>query len=446
MKKNVLILIFSLCAISFTCAFAQNASKDYKTHIVKWYEDINSISKLYSIPVDVIVEVNCLTSKTLKARQVLLIPENYVAPVVNDTFPSQVVPLVPVIKADTVVTLIPEDPNKFSIGLVLPFHDRKESVNNNSSDFYCGTLMALKQVKDEGLDIHLIVNDFSDNVDSAQLAGCKFIIGPIRSGDVSATIKTVGTDKLVVSPLDTRVDSLLSQYPNIIQAAVSSEKQWNSVIEWKGSSNLPVRWVIVTSEHDQSTDNDFFSLAKNLGTNTSLVKCGVTGNILGWDTIFNEFYHFNVVLAISNEAILNNAVRNMSIFVPKGNVTVFCNSRIRSYDSIPVENIHKANVYSFCSYFVDYSDPKTLDFIHKYRALYSSEPSQFAFQGYDLTYFMLKTYSKYGSEWKTKICFEDKWQMIQTCFKFVQQSGGSLANEGIRIVEYGKDWTLKSVD
>ena len=48
--------------------------KDYTVHIVKWYEDLNSIARNYNVDPQDIIDLNGLKSSILKSRQELKIP------------------------------------------------------------------------------------------------------------------------------------------------------------------------------------------------------------------------------------------------------------------------------------------------------------------------------------------------------------------------------------
>ena len=52
----------------------QDAQKDYKEHVVRWYEDIDDIARRYGISVQRIMDYNGLKTRKLSTRQVLRIP------------------------------------------------------------------------------------------------------------------------------------------------------------------------------------------------------------------------------------------------------------------------------------------------------------------------------------------------------------------------------------
>ena len=84
------------------------------------------------------------------------------------------------------------------------------------------------------------------------------------------------------------------------------------------------------------------------------------------------------------------------------------------------------------------------DFLLKYRALYNTEPSQFAFQGYDIAHYFISLCHKYGKDWTDKIEESEK-AMLQSTFKYLKQGTGGYINNGVRRITYGPNWTTTQV-
>mgnify|MGYP002519781440 CR=1 FL=1 len=91
---------------------------------------------------------------------------------------------------------------------------------------------------------------------------------------------------------------------------------------------------------------------------------------------------------------------------------IFSPSRIRNYETIEVENFHNTKLHVSLGYYIDYSDKKVMDFIMKYRALFNAEPTQFAFQGYDIASYFISQCSRQGGKWMKKID-ENQYKAIQ---------------------------------
>lgn len=62
------------------------------------------------------------------------------------------------------------------------------------------------------------------------------------------------------------------------------------------------------------------------------------------------------------------------------------------YQTIDPALFIKYNVHVSTSYFVDYTDAATIDYLNKYKAIYYSEPTELSFRGFDQGMFFLKDY------------------------------------------------------
>lgn len=419
----------------------------YTVHIVKWYEDLSTISGRYGVPEDVIIAVNNLQDNKIKTRQELLIPtsEKY-WPAASASVPGAITDEEGTIAQEYADTLSPYPTTSIKFSLVMPL-GRKDA---NSLDFYSGALMAVRALGGEGLDIEFNVRDLNDAGGFENgLEGNDFIIGPIQNGDMKRLLEKVDEQAVVVSPLDNRSGKVLGTgRRSFVQAAATADSQYGEAFVWAkeifGNQDT-VKYVIISSALDKAALNDAENMARAAGISYSICKTGVQGEIENWEAVSNlpGSGHNAVILASNNEAVLNNALRNTDILALQGNVSVFALSRIRSYETIPVENLHKAGVRVLCPYYVNFDDGSTLDFIHRYRALFNTEPSQFAFQGYDLVYFMVKTYARYGRNWKYLITQDEAMDMLQTSFKLRRDSNGVLTNCGMKRVVYDTDCRVR---
>jgi ABC-type branched-subunit amino acid transport system substrate-binding protein len=152
-----------------------------------------------------------------------------------------------------------------------------------------------------------------------------------------------------------------------------------------------------------------------------------------------------VLIASESEAFVNDVVRNLNMMIhQKYNVVLYGASKIRSFETIEVENFHKTNMHVSLTYYIDYNDPRVKSFLLKYRALFNTEPSQFAFQGYDIASYFIEMCSKYGKNWPEHMSNEAK-SMLQSSFRCVKNGDGGYVNHGVRRIEYGKDWTISKV-
>lgn len=444
MKHLLTILLISIAA-AVTSAAQVTPREGYTVHVVKWYEDLNTISAKYGVPADIIIKVNNLKDGIVRARQELLIPDGsqeqmkqieQLGAEQDDAVQEQEPGILPV-----------QSPvSSIDICLLLPLSET-DAAQNNNLNFYSGVLMAVRRAGEEKrLNIHLDVRDFSKVSSELNSLSSRndFIIGPIRESDVKKVLDAVDSMTLVVSPLDQKASELCKTHRNLIQAPTGMEEQYNSIAASVSRSSAN-RTVVVCDKADSvSLEMAVNALKKEMVSDIMYCNCGVQGDIADIEKAVVGEAPINVILAVSNEAVINNAVRNIGIIAARREgIRVYGTSRVSGSKLIPVENIHKAEINVYCPFYIDYSDPETLSFIHRYRALFNSEPSQYAFQGYDIASFMINTYAKYGKGWREMIAGEAECRMLQTSFK-LQDCGtnGGLINTAVRKTTYTGDYKI----
>ena len=144
---------------------------------------------------------------------------------------------------------------------------------------------------------------------------------------------------------------------------------------------------------------------------------------------------------------MNDVIRNLNLLIhSKYKVTLYGAAKIRSFDTIDIDNLHNTRFHSSLSYYIDYEKPEVMNFLMEYRALCGTEPTPFAFQGYDTLKYFGTLCSQYGDRWPEYLQSE-RQEMLQSGFKFkvrTKEDGtnGGYVNTAIRRIVYGKDYSV----
>jgi ABC-type branched-subunit amino acid transport system substrate-binding protein len=155
-----------------------------------------------------------------------------------------------------------------------------------------------------------------------------------------------------------------------------------------------------------------------------------------------------VVIASESEAFVNDVVRNLNLIeYQKCEVVLYSPSKNRNFETIDVDNIHNTSLHTSLSYYINYDDPKVKNFLLKYRAMFNTEPTQFAFQGYDLATYFIDLVSRYGEKW-SEMMPENEKKMLQSTFRFRKAGNdeGGYINNGVRRISYEEGWKVKEQD
>lgn len=447
-------------------------------HTVKWYEDLSSIAAKYNVSENAIIQANGLKDKKLKNRQTLIIPERDTKttfikdePAVAVATSSATVEVEEDAKtenehadslearksyllADFWTSLTSTTKRDINAALILPFKATGTSSSRNSMDFYSGVLLAVKEMSHNNINIHLNVYDIAtgvSNISRQTLLDCDMIIGPIAPNDITQINELIDGKRPLISPLDQRAEKLTSKYNNLIHAPSSQYSQFTDIANWIKEDMQAGDKVIVISEKE-ARQNDVGAILKTIIDKSQIDYTPFAYSILEGRDIQETLESKltaeginRVVIASESEAFVNDAVRNLNLVVyNKFPVVLYAPAKIRTFETIEVENFHNTSLHTSLTYNIDYDSKAVQDFIRRYRSMFNTEPSQFAYQGYDITKYFAEMISKYGSDWTSQIDKEDT-EMLQNSFMFRTSGHGGYINNGIRRLIYGADYSIEEV-
>ena len=438
---------------------AEKKVKAPRIHIAKWYEDLDVISEQYGVSVEDIMAANQLKGRKLSKRQKLIIPypgekveqteeTTDIVAEVNEATTEDI----KVVSADTLKPIEPK--NEVSATMLMPLTTDKGEPNRNNMDFYCGALLAVYDMANEGINCKLNVLDTHNSevqFSVESLTGSDFIIGPVSTADLTRLFNLIGDNTLVVSPLDPRADKLTVNHGSMVQIPTPQATQYRDLVKWieedfkdgdkaviiteKGARQSAVTTVMKEALDSSSLKFDSFSYSILEGRDVSEPLTALMSN-MGTNRI---------LIASESEAFVNDVIRNLNLLIYSNiDLTIYVPSKIRSFETIEVENLHKTSMHVSLAYYIDYENPEVKDFLLKYRALYNTEPNQFAFQGYDVTRYFIDLCSKYGDSWKQYI-EEHDMSTLQSSFMIRKQHIGGYINSGVRRIIYENGYSVKPV-
>ncbi|MBE6239515.1 MAG: LysM peptidoglycan-binding domain-containing protein [Bacteroidales bacterium] len=442
------------------------SSKKQKTHTVKWYEDLDVIAEKYGVTVEAIMMANNLTGRKLSKRQKLIIPEPGETPEVDFIYTETEAETEvteneesTLADADTITVMTggpdpewlfaPKD--EVNVTLILPMKASTESVSRNNMDFYSGVLLAVKDLADAGISTQLNVYDSSDEthpIVSEDIDESDLIIGPVSSTDLRMLLESDTDPRMVISPLDSRAEELAYRHSNFIQVPTPQMSQYKDIMNWIREDYMPGDTLIMIKEKT-ARQTDGVKQMIQAADSSGLTFIPFSYSILEGRDITEPLTSLmtatgvnRVVIASESEAFVNDVVRNLSILLyNKLNVVLYAPARIRNFETIEVENLHKTAAHISLGYLIDYDSQQVKNFLLKYRALYNTEPTQYAFQGYDIATYFIGMCGRYGSHWTRKLD-DEQTQMLQSTFMFVPAENGGYVNQGIRRLVYGDEWSV----
>lgn len=438
------------------------APEKKKTHTVKWFEDIEGIAARYGISVEALMKANNLNSRKLAKRQKLVIPsqdecqdEEDIDKMVADTSGVSDTTFM----ADSIAAedtglfpglLFPK--KKVEVSLLMPLNATGTTSSRQNMDFYSGVLLATYDLANDGISTHLNVYDVANGnlpVTEDRIMSSDIVIGPVATGDISRVFDMAPDTKALISPLDPRAGALVSGRKAMIQAPTPHSAQYEDLASWIKDDMKPGdRCLVITEKGARQTDaiTDMMSAIDSCGITYSplsysiLEGRNVTASL---EYLMAENATNRVYIASESEAFVNDVVRNLNLMIHKKyDVVLYAPSKIRSFETIEVDNFHNAHMHVSTGYYINYDDASVKEFLLKYRALFNAEPTQFAFQGYDIARFFISMCSKYGNRWMEKLD-DQTMNMLQSTFSFIKTEDGGYINNGVRRIIYEDGWTVR---
>lgn len=431
--------------------------KSTRIHIAKWYEDLDVIAEQYNVTVDDIIKANNLKGRKLAKRQKLVIPypgEEIAA--TADNTEDQLTSVIVETAAET-----PEVPDssyavkpktEVNATILLPLTNADGETNRNNMDFYCGALLAVYDMAENGIDCKLNVYDImngSTQFGPENLTGSDVIIGPVSSADLTRLFNVTGNRCYVVSPLDPRAERLIPDNTTMIQIPTPQAVQCQDLINWmeedfkEGDRAVMItekgaRQTAITTAVKEALDSSSF--AYNTFSYSILEGRDVTEALTELMTAEGSN---RIVIASESEAFVNDVIRNLNLLIYNNiDIVLYASSKTRSFETIEVENLHKTAMHVSLAYYIDYEDPMVKNFLLKYRALFNTEPNQFAFHGYDVVRYFVDLCSKYGDSWTENMENADS-QMLQSTFNIRKLPAGGFINNGVRRIIYENGYSVR---
>lgn len=459
LQKNAILLIpIREGARANEAPATSSASQNYLEHIVRWYEDIDDIARRYNVRTEDIIALNGLKGRKLSTRQVLKIPvaqpEPEPVPVAADTVAVTVEEVKGDEQAAPVVTeVVPEVPDSAllaqrsregaNFSLILPLR-AASNISEINMDFYSGVLMAMKDLEAEGVKVNMHVYDLNAGIPPIEdLVKSDFVLGPVASRDLEAILQRVEGRVPVISPLDQKAASLSANYKNFVQVPSATDHQYEDLAQWVMEDMKPTDKVLLI------TEKGAVNVTAPVAIRSALARREMSYGILNYaisegrgipatlsEVMAAKDSLNRVIVATENEAFMGDVVRNLGIMQSKGyKLVMYAPSRVRTFDTIEGTAYHDASLHICTSYHVDYSDPQVERFVREYRSLFRTEPSQFAFQGYDTARYFVVHCIRYGKAWPRMLGAE-RSSGLHTDFLFIPDENGNNHNRAVRRIVF----------
>lgn len=369
------------------------------------------------------------------------------------------------------------DPTKtYNVALLLPFYFNMNdttgwsdktgkiySKSKNYIEFYAGSLLALNELKKQGLSFNLQVIDtkgdslyIANYLRNHDLSDFNLFIGPAFSGELQVVGDYAWEHQInIVSPLSVK-PAFIDHNPYAFQVAPTPDIQMKYVADYLNQIDTK-NYIVIHNGNakNQEYESEYNYIAEFKRQFYASIKSDNLDQVR-----YNEYYYYStsgdmlnsafmkgreniVIIPSTDRAFVTDVMGKLNGYSYEYNVKVFGRQTWERFESIDIDNFHNTQTHYLSNSYIDYSKPEIIDFVRNYRNILNTEPDRMAFQGYDITMYFCSALNKYGHDFRKYIMYH-KAPLLQTEFNFVPFSDqGGYQNTAIYILDYGKDYTVK---
>ena len=423
--------------------------KPYDLYLVQPGDNLESIAKKFNCTTQDIVDLNPELMSGVVVGKYIVVPVSDVE-----------VPKPAVVNTAKPGSLFWQLPTRFEtpkvhITLLAPFYlgevDSASTSNGNGKNdkskvgvqFMAGFQIAMDTLAALGYQIELDVFDTKNKeVGIDQLAKSinkqtDIIVGPFYAKSVEQ-LATLMPSKTIYSPLSKAVNN--KNKPNLIDGVNFLEGELREMAQWINKRNGKERFVFVNTDTAEARRN--VQLVKmHLGAldSSSIQFVWTDKNLKG----LGELNNYRVAGKKTNFVVVDQEPAFLTLMMRKmyrardTNMVLFTTSKIFDIPTIEPRQLSQVNLLAMSSEYIDYSDTTTQQFIQQYRTLTGTEPSKYAYSGYDAGLYFAQLIAAYGN-----VPDVANWPVIQGIFKgfrFVENQGNGPVNTfalPLRIKDY----------
>ncbi|WP_243636329.1 LysM peptidoglycan-binding domain-containing protein [Flavobacterium aquariorum] len=420
---------------------------NYIDYTVKAKETFYSLSKVFGLTQQQLIELNPALSAGVQEGMVLKVPSKSNQISVNSAKQKVVLTKKNSQDKKTLVLLFPFNIAKNGGDTITSTVNRlnNDKFLNMTLDFYSGALMAIDSAKQVGVSMDVKIFDsnetkttsnvasvFSDN----NLANADAVVGPFYQSNVERTASLLSQNNVpVISPLSKDAGNPM---PNLYQSIVSTSVMKSAMFDFLTAKQGNVIAVI---------DKKKETIRKYILENQKEVKIAPLTATGGLDV---ENFKRLLVRDKMNYVILETGNTGMIKYTMNAMLGVMSNYQIQlvilepnetlDTDEISFENLTKLHLM-YPSATRENNSPEAQIFMQSYRKKNKVNPSTYAIRGFDITFDTMMRLSQdktYQETAETMIT-----EQVESKFEYHKKEEGGYVNKGVYILYYDTDLTIK---
>lgn len=479
MRILIVILLMLACAPCVSWALADPVSQSSRKvilHTVQKGETLSSILKSYNLSLEKFLKSNRQfegTDLSLSLGQQLVINKKDIGSGVDSeiahniriyleargisTKPEELAPATKEKKAELMKEL--HTVSKYSesaastkiipwsdvlkVAMLLPLTKNDGSSDKDYEAFYKGAILAMSQLKTDGISLDVDVYDTGHTVEGVQsllyngvLKGRNLVIGPVYK-EQFATVANAMRNKgsVLVSPLAT-VE--MSTDGNVFQLAPSQTSRYDKLNDFFVGKNV----IFCSSGND---DTSFLQSIQQYVDKAGMIT------IVTRDITEEELRgHFStttdniVVVSAKNkgdiELILSKIATSKRALSSNYKIAVLGSPEFAKVEDNKKDDFFKANTYFVTSYHQDRLNEGSLVFETQYIEMFGELPNLFSYRAYDAVMLFVSAMYESGKDFND-YPFDQLMRILQVGYRFAPENGHKVNQEWM-LVNYAPDYTI----
>lgn len=431
---------------SVEIATTSSTKKYMEEYVVKPKETASSIANDYGITEQELISLNPELKKGVKLGMILRVPKGQrKEPVKKEQ--GNLMKSINTNARKQLALLFPFNISKIESDTINSTQARlkKDKFLNMTLDFYSGALMAIDSAKVLGMNVDIKILDSQETkntsnivalVEQNNLQTMDAIVGPFYQSNIEKLAELVEPTKTpVISPLSKDVEK---KYSNLYQSMPPTELLRSSIFNFMRSKNGNILAVIDNKKgsvkqyvQDMQKDVTIIGLSEKGTVVGDSLKIRLQKDKLNYVVLASE--STGMILATTAAMLAAQKDYQVQLVILEPNETF-------DFEEISLARLTKLKLL-----YPSLSRPNETDeanqFDAKYKKLNKILPNQYAIRGFDVTFDTLLRLSQDKTFEETVLASPS--EQIENKFDYVQNATYGYSNNGIYMLYYDTDLTIK---
>ena len=422
-------------------------SIDLLEYTVKSGETIFSLTHLFNLSEASLMALNPSIKDGVKEGMVLKVPANTSFTKETKSSLRDLSKSIVTDKKKQLVLFLPFNATKIQSDSITSVSERlkKDKFLNLTLDFYAGALMAIDSAKVLGMNVDIKIFDSEETknstnalaiISSSSFANTDAVIGPFYQVNVEKVAAALESQNIpVISPLSKDEGK---SYKNLYQSTPQSDAIKKAIFDYMRAKNGNIIAVIDPKKLGiKQYIQEYQKGVKIVGSSdkggfvADSIKKYFIKNKMNYVVLVSE--KTGTILTVTNamQAAVKDYQMQLVILEPNESL---------DYEEIDLKRLTKLKM-TYPSASKDNDSEEASQFDIAFKKKNKIFPNQYAVRGFDLTFDTLLRLSQ--NKTFEQSMNEDATEQIESKFDYAKKLSGGYANNGIYILYYDEDLTIK---